>query len=98
MLEELENFYSQVGKSPKVFLIYSFVAIIFFSGMTFTFVVPGLKGFSLSFMILTLLMYFLVANIFVGLIKERIWFVLMICLLLSSFGMGWRLWLEWGGV
>ncbi|WP_260471897.1 hypothetical protein [Bacillus sp. HMF5848] len=47
-------------------------------------------------MILTLFMYFMVANIFVGLFKERLWFILMICLLVSSLGMGWRLWLEWG--
>lgn len=96
MLEEIEQFYSQVGKSPKVFLIYSFIAILFFSGITFTFMIPGLNGFSLYFMILTLLMYFVVANIFVGLFKERVWFVLMISLLLSSLGMGSRLWLEWG--
>ncbi|TFE00694.1 ABC transporter permease [Jeotgalibacillus salarius] len=96
MLKEMEQFYNKVAKSPKVFLIYSFIAILFFSGITFTFSIPGLKGFSLYFMILALLMYFLVANIFVGLFKERVWLVLMIGLLLSSLGMGWRLWLEWG--
>ncbi len=41
-------------------------------------------------------MYFIVANIFVGLFKGRLLFVPMISLFLSSLGMGWRLWLEWG--
>ena len=58
--------------------------------------IPGLKGFSLFFMIYTLLMYFLVANIFVVLFKEKTWFVFICSLLFSSLGMGWRLWLEWG--
>lgn len=33
---------------------------------------------------------------FVGLFKGRIYFVFITSLLLSSVGMGWRLWLEWG--
>ncbi|RSK27621.1 ABC transporter permease [Bacillus sp. HMF5848] len=94
MLEK--QFYAQVEKSAKGFFIFAIIIILFFSGISFTFVIPGLKGFDLFFMILTLFMYFMVANIFVGLFKERLWFILMICLLVSSLGMGWRLWLEWG--
>lgn len=94
MLEQ--QFYNQVGKLPNNFLIFAIIIILFFSGISFTFMIPGLKGFSLFFMIFTLLMYFLVANIFVGLFKERSWLVFIGSLLLSSLGMGWRLWLEWG--
>ena len=47
-------------------------------------------------MALTLSMYFIVANIFVGLFKDRIWFVFTTCIILTGLGMGWRLWLEWG--
>lgn len=70
--------------------------ILFYSGISFTFVIPGLKGFNLFSVVLTLLMYFIAVNIFVGLFKDRIWFIFMICLILTSLGMGWRLWLEWG--
>ncbi|MBP3953080.1 ABC transporter permease [Bacillus sp. YZJH907-2] len=89
-------FYTQVEKSSKGFFAFAIILILFFSGISFTFVIPGLKGFDLFFMIFTLFMYFMVANIFVGLFKARLWFVLMICLLVSSLGMGWRIWLEWG--
>lgn len=33
---------------------------------------------------------------FVGLFKGRLYFVFITSLVLSSLGMGWRLWLEWG--
>lgn len=85
-----------VEEFPKTFFIFAISTILFFSGISFTFVIPGLKGFSLFIMIFTLLLYVVVANIFVGLIKKRIWIVFMISLLFSSLGMGWRLWLEWG--
>ncbi|MFC5604461.1 ABC transporter permease [Sporosarcina koreensis] len=91
-----EQFYNHIEKSRKTFIIIATINILFFSGISFTYVIPGLKGFSLFFMVLTLFMYFLAANIFVGLFKERIWFVFMLCIILNSLGMGWRLWLEWG--
>ncbi|WP_342543650.1 ABC transporter permease [Paenisporosarcina sp. FSL H8-0542] len=91
-----QQFYHKVAKSSAKFLIFTIIIILFFTGITFTFVIPGLKGFSLYFMIVSLLIYFVVANIFVGLSKERIWFVFIGSLILSSLGMGWRLWLEWG--
>ncbi|PIC78463.1 ABC transporter permease [Sporosarcina sp. P19] len=91
-----EQFYERVGKSRNTFLIFATLNILFFSGISFTFVIPGLKGFSLFFVVLTLLMYFIAANIFVGLFKERIWFIFTICIILNGLGMGWRLWLEWG--
>ncbi|ARF15532.1 hypothetical protein SporoS204_16025 [Sporosarcina ureae] len=50
------------------------------------------------FVVLTLPIYFIVANIFVGLFIDRIWFVFTISFIFNGFGMGWRLWLEWGEV
>lgn len=91
-----QQFYHKVAKSPAKFLILAIIIILFLTGITFTFVIPWLKGFSLFFMIVALLMYFVVANIFVGLFKERIWFIFIGSLILSSLEMGWRLWLEWG--
>jgi hypothetical protein len=91
-----EQFYNRIEESRNTFLIFATINILFFSGISFTFVIPGLKGFSLFFVVLTLLMYFVAANIFVGLFKDRILFVFMSCIILNSLGMGWRLWLEWG--
>lgn len=91
-----EEFYNRVGKSRNTFLVFAIITILFFSGISFTFVIPGLKGFSLFYMIATLSMYFIVANLFVGLFKNRILFVFTLCIISSSLGMCWRLWLEWG--
>lgn len=91
-----EQFYIRVGRSRRFFLVFTTINILFYSGISFTFVIPGLKGFSLFFMGLTFLMYFIAANIFIGLFKDRTWFVFMFCIMLTSLGMGWRLWLEWG--
>lgn len=85
-----------VKKSPKTFLIFSIIAILSYSGISFTFVIPGLKGFSLFLMIVTLSLCFLVANILVGIFKGKTWIVFIFSLFFSSLGMGWRLWLEWG--
>lgn len=93
-----ENFYEQVQKKPLFFMIYSIIAILFFTGITFTFVIPGLQGFKWYFLFVALLIYFLVANIFVGLFKERLSLVFIISLIFSALGMGWRLWLEWGSL
>ncbi|MGB5946337.1 ABC transporter permease [Paenisporosarcina sp.] len=96
MKKSEENFYDQVQRKRLMFLILSMIAIVFNTGITFTFVIPGLKGFSLYLTIIYLAFYFLIANIFVGLFKERLYLVFTTSLLLSSLGMGWRLWLEWG--
>ncbi|PIC69369.1 hypothetical protein CSV77_13840 [Sporosarcina sp. P16b] len=79
-----EQFYKRVGKSRNTFLIFAIITILFYSGISFTFVIPGLKGFSLFSMALTLSMYFIAANIFVGLFKDRIWFVFTICIILNG--------------
>jgi len=67
MKKSEENFYDQVQKKRLIFLILSVIAIVFNTGITFTFVIPGLKGFSLYLTIIYLAFYFLIANIFVGL-------------------------------
>lgn len=95
MFEKKEYFYQQVGIAPRLFSLYSFLTILFFSGITFTFVIPALKSFDLYFMMLALLMYFIVANVFVGLFEKRVWFVFILSLVLSNLGMWGRLWVEW---
>lgn len=91
-----ESFYEQVQKKPSFFIIYNIIAIIFFSGMTFTFVIPGLYGFNLFFFFMAFVVYFFVANIFVVLLKKRLALVFILSLILSGLGMGCRFWLEWG--
>lgn len=92
-----EQFYSRIGKSRKAFFLFAAITILFHSGISFTFVIPGLKGFDLFFTILTFVMYFVAANIFVGVVKNGKWLlVIMISIIFTSLGMGWRLWLEWG--
>ena len=91
-----ENFYELIQKKPTFFMIYNILAILFFSGITFTFVIPGLYGFDWFFLFFALVIYFFVANIFIGLFKERLFLVFILCLICSALGMGWRFWLEWG--
>ncbi|EDL66596.1 hypothetical protein [Bacillus sp. SG-1] len=91
-----ENFYNQVEKKRFNFLIISVIAIVFNAGITFTFVITTLKGFEWFFLFIALLFYFVVANIFVGLFKDRLSLIFIVSLILSALGMGWRLLLEWG--
>ncbi|MCM3711136.1 ABC transporter permease [Sporosarcina luteola] len=91
-----EDFYEQVQKKRTNFLIISIIAIVFNAGITFTFVIPALKGFKLFSLLIALFLYFIVANIFVGLFSDRLLLIFVSSLLLSALGMGWRLLLEWG--
>lgn len=93
-----ENFYEKVQKKPLFFMIYNIISIVFISGITFTFVIPGFSSFNWLSFFMALFVYFLVANVFIGLIKERLIFVFIISLISSALGMGWRFWLEWGEV
>ena len=79
-------------------MIYNIISIVFISGITFTFVIPGFSSFNWFSFFMALFVYFIVANVFVGLLKERIVFVFIISFILSALGMGWRFWLEWGEV
>lgn len=91
-----KNFYIHIGKSPKIFLLFIIMTVLFFSGVTFTFVIPGLKGFIIFFMMIAILIYFFVANIFVGIYQGKMWLVFLVSLIVSSLGMGLRIWIEWG--
>lgn len=91
-----EDFYEKVQKKPLFFMIYSILSIVFISGITFTFVIPGLYGFNWFFLFMSLMVYFLLANIFVVLFKERFLLIFIFSLIFSVLGMGWRFWLEWG--
>ena len=91
-----QQFYQRIGNAPTKFLLFAVMIILFTTGITFTFVIPGFKWFSMFQLLQALLMYFMAANLFVGLYKERVWFIFLGSLVLSSLGMGWRIWLEWG--
>lgn len=91
-----EQFYQRVGDSRTAFLLLAVFIILFYSGIAFTYVIPGLKGFNLFSMSWTLFLYFFAANIFAGLFLDKVWIVFVLSLILSSMGMGWRLGLEWG--
>lgn len=88
--------YKKIEKNRKHFLIFNLITILFFTGMSFTFVIPNLKGFDLSFSFLVFLIYIVVANVFAGIFVHKMKLVFFISLLFSTLGMGWRLWLEWG--
>ncbi|MEK4701891.1 ABC transporter permease [Solibacillus sp. FSL R7-0668] len=88
--------FRKIEKNKNHFLLFNITVILFVSGITFTAVIPNLKGFDLATSFVTLGFYILIGNIFVGIFKNNIGLVFIISLILSSLGMGWRLWLEWG--
>ena len=88
--------FEKIQKNKNQFLLFNIIVILFASGITFTAVIPSLKGFDLATSFFTLGFYILIGNIFVGIFKNNIGLVFIISLILSSLGMGWRLWLEWG--
>lgn len=88
--------YKKIEKNRKHFLIFNLITILFFTGISFTLVIPNLKGFDLGFSLLVFLIYIVVANVFVGIFVHKTEMVFFISLLFSALGMGWRLWLEWG--
>ncbi|WP_339196471.1 ABC transporter permease [Solibacillus sp. FSL R5-0449] len=88
--------YKKLEKNRKHFLIFNLITILFFTGISFTFVIPSLKGFDLGSTLIVFLIYIVVANVFVGIFVHKIELVFLISLLFSALGMGWRLWLEWG--
>lgn len=91
-----EQFNKIVQENRRSSLIISGLTIILTAGLTFTFVVPGLKGFERLSLIAALGIYLLVATVFAELFKEKFILALSSSLILSTAGMGWRLWLEWG--
>lgn len=88
--------YKKIEKNRKHFLIFNFITMLFFTGISFTYVIPNLKGFDLVSTFIVFLIYIVVANVFVGIFVHKPVLVFFISLLFSALGMGWRLWLEWG--
>ncbi|WP_342574375.1 ABC transporter permease [Solibacillus sp. FSL K6-1781] len=88
--------YKNIEKYRKHFLIFNLMTILFFTGISFTKVIPNLKGFDLVSTFIVFLIYIVVANVFVGIFVRKTQMVFFISLLFSALGMGWRLWLEWG--
>lgn len=88
--------FGKIEKNKNHFLLFNIIVILFASGVTFTAVIPNLKGFDLATLFIALVFYILVGNIFVGIFINKIGLVFIISLILCSLGMGWRLWLEWG--
>ncbi|MFS0877664.1 ABC transporter permease [Solibacillus isronensis] len=88
--------YKKIKKYRKHFLIFNLMTILFFTGISFTMVIPNLKGFDLVSTFIVFLIYIVVANVFVGIFVRKTEMVFFISLLFSALGMGWRLWLEWG--
>lgn len=88
--------FRKIEKNKNHFLLFNILVIIFASGITFTAVIPSLKGFDLSTLFIALVFYLLVGNIFAGIFINKIGVVFTISFVLCSLGMGWRLWLEWG--
>lgn len=88
--------FRKIEKNKNHFLLFNILVILFASGITFTAVIPSLKGFDLSTLFIALVFYLLVGNIFAGIFINKIGVVFTISFVLCSLGMGWRLWLEWG--
>lgn len=91
-----KNDFEKIEKNKMHFLLFNIVAILFITGITFTSVIPNLKGFNMGSLFIAFVLYILIGNIFVGIFVNKIELVFIISLVLCSLGMGWRLWLEWG--
>lgn len=88
--------FEKIEKNKMRFLLFNIIVILFNTGISFTFVIPSLKGFDLASLFIALVFYILVGNIFAGIFINKVGLVFIISLVLCSLGMGWRLWLEWG--
>lgn len=88
--------YKKIEKNRKHFIIFNLITILFFTGISFTYVIPNLKGFDLGSSFIVFLIYIVIANVFVGIYVHKTVLVFFISLIFSALGMGWRLWLEWG--
>lgn len=88
--------YKKIEKNRKHFIIFNLITILFFTGISFTYVIPNLKGFDLGSSFIVFLIYIVIANVFVGIFVHKTVLVFFISLIFSALGMGWRLWLERG--
>ncbi|MER2127741.1 ABC transporter permease [Solibacillus sp.] len=90
--QEIENIQRH---KKKVLLLYT-LGMLFFSGIHFTFVIPGLKGFDFLSLVMTCVVYFTMGGFLSALYTNKARLVFFATLVLSTAGMGWRIWLEWG--
>lgn len=90
--------YSRIQEEKLHYIVIGFLAILFTSGITFTFVIPGLKGFDVAFFAGAILVYYVIANIFVEIFIDQRWLMFLLTFVFSSLGMAGRIWLEWGEV
>ena len=90
--EEIEN----IQRHKKKSLLLCTLGVLFFSGIQFTFVIPGLKGFDFISLVITCVVYFTLAGFLSAVYTNKMVLVFFTTLLLSTAGMGWRIWLEWG--
>lgn len=63
--------YKKIEKYRKHFLIFNLMTILFFTGISFTKVIPNLKGFDLVSTFIVFLIYIVVANVFVGIFVRK---------------------------
>lgn len=82
-------------RQKQIFLLCT-VSLLFFSGISFTFVIPGLKGFEFIAFIIILTIYIMITGLVSAVLSNKVWLIFWMALLLSTAGMGWRVWLEWG--
>lgn len=88
--------YKRIQKEELHYKVSGFLAILFTSGMTFTFVIPGLKGFDLIFFVGTIFVYYVIVNIFEKNFIDQLFWMFLRTYISSSLGMVGRIWLEWG--
>lgn len=88
--------YKRIPKSELHYKVGGFLAILFTSGMTFTFVIPGLKGFDSIFLAGAIFIYYVIANIFEKVFIDQRFLMFLLTCLSSSLGMVGRILLEWG--
>lgn len=60
-----QQFYQLIAKVPTKSLTLAIISILFFTGIYFTFIIPGLKGFDYVSLIIVLMILYVVANIVV---------------------------------
>ena len=90
--QEIEN----IQRNKKKILLLYTLGVLFFSGVHFTFVIPGLKGFDYISLVMTCVVYFTLAAFLSVVYANKTRHVFFTTLVLSTAGMGWRIWLEWG--
>lgn len=94
MINTADNKKFEQNKTKLIWFI--ILTIVFFSGASFTNVIPFLKGFNLFLFVFGLGIYIFIGDLLVKLIANKASLIFLSALALSSLGLGWRLWLEWG--